>query len=143
MTTVDPPIPTMRQVVIDTTNARATAEFWRQLLGLVYRPGHEPPSAGEDDVAGRDWLNLYDSAGTPRLAFQQVPVLTPTTWPDHDVPQQLHLDLTVDSVAELDAVHERVLNLGGELRLDRSDDVDEPLRVYVDPAGHTFCVFVS
>lgn len=135
--------PKWGQVVIDTTDARATAEFWRQLLGLVYRPGHEPPPTGQDDVAGRDWLNLYESDGTPRLAFQQVPSLTPTTWPDHAVPQQLHLDLTVDDATDLDEVHEHVLGLGGHLRLDRSDDAEEPLRVYADPAGHTFCVFVG
>lgn len=135
--------PHLRQVVIDTPDARGTAEFWRQLLGLVYRPGHEPPPAGDDDPAGRDWLNLYERDGTPRLAFQQVPTLPPTTWPDDGVPQQLHLDLAVDSVRELDEVHERVLSLGGQLRRDRSDDPDEPLRVYTDPAGHTFCVFVA
>lgn len=140
--TVDTSRPKLCQVVLDTIDARGTAEFWRQLLGLVYRPGHEPPAAGQDDPEGRDWLNLFDPDGTPRLAFQQVPSLEPTTWPDHAVPQQLHLDLTVDTVAELDAVHERVLALGGELRLDRSDDPEEPLRVFVDPAGHTFCVFV-
>jgi catechol 2,3-dioxygenase-like lactoylglutathione lyase family enzyme len=139
---VEHPTPRMCQVVLDTTDARASAEFWRQLLGLVYRPGHEPPPAGRDDVAGRDWLNLFDPDGTPRLAFQQVSTLAATTWPDHRVPQQLHLDLTVDSVDELDAVHGRVLALGGELRLDRSDD-PEPLRVFVDPAGHPFCVFVG
>lgn len=141
--TTEHPTPTLSQVVIDTTDARETAEFWRQLLGLVYRPGHEPPSPGEEAVAGRDWLNLRDPDGTPRLAFQQVPSLEPTTWPDHTVPQQLHLDLTVDSVAGLHAAHERVLALGGQLRLDRSDDPEEPLRVYVDPAGHTFCIFVA
>jgi len=27
--------------------------------------------------------------------------------------------------------------------LDRSDDADEPLYVYADPAGHPFCVFVA
>lgn len=133
----------MAQVVVDTTDVRATAEFWRQLLDLVYRPGHEPPPAGTDDPAGRDWLNLRDHDGAPRLAFQHVPSLAPTTWPDHTVPQQLHLDLTVDNVADLDAVHERVLALGGQMRLDRSDDPQEPLRVYADPAGHTFCVFVA
>lgn len=135
--------PKMGQVVLDTTDARGTAEFWRQLLGLVYRPRHEPPPEGQDDPAGRDWLNLFEPDGTPCLAFQQVPTVTPTTWPEPDVPQQLHLDLTVEGVAELDAVHERVLSLGGRLALDRSDDPEEPLRVYVDPAGHTFCVFVA
>lgn len=59
------------------------------------------------------------------------------------MPQQVHLDLTVDDVHALDAVHGRVLALGGVLRLDRSDDAEEPLRVYVDPDGHPFCVFVS
>ena len=43
----------------------------------------------------------------------------------------------------LDVQHERVLALGGTLRLDRTDDPDEPLRVYADPAGHPFCVFVA
>jgi hypothetical protein len=36
-----------------------------------------------------------------------------------------------------------VLALGGELRLDRTDDPDEPLRAYASPAGHVFCVFVA
>jgi len=132
----------LRQVVLDTTDARRSAEFWRQLLGLVYRSGHEAPAAGEDDPDGRDWLNLRRPDGAPLLAFQQVSELPRATWPSTVVPQQMHLDLTVADVAELDAVHVRVLELGGVLRLDRSDDPEEPLRVYADPDGHPFCVFV-
>lgn len=135
--------PRLRQVVLDSTDARRAAEFWRQLLGLVYRPGQEPPPSGEDDPDGRDWLNLRLLDGTPLLAFQQVEALPPATWPATSVPQQLHLDITVRDVAELDAVHERVLTLGGTLRLDRADDQEEPLRVYADPDGHPFCVFVT
>jgi catechol 2,3-dioxygenase-like lactoylglutathione lyase family enzyme len=132
----------LRQVVLDTTDARRAAEFWRQLLGLVDRSGHEPPASGEDDPDGRDWLNLRRPDGSPLLAFQQVERLPASTWPSDDVPQQVHLDLTVADRVELDAVHERVLALGGVLRLDRSDDPEEPLRVYADPDGHPFCVFV-
>lgn len=128
----------LRQVVLDTTDVRRAAEFWRQLLGLVYRPGHEPGPSGDDP----DWLNLRRTDGTPLLAFQQVESLPVSTWPSDEVPQQLHLDLTVADRAELDAVHRRVLELGGVLRLDRSDDQEEPLRVYADPDGHPFCVFV-
>lgn len=135
--------PRLRQVVLDSTDARRAAEFWRQLLGLVYRPGHELPAPGADDPAGRDWLNLRLADGTPLLAFQQVPELTPSTWPEHRVPQQLHLDLTVLDVEELSAVHGTVLALGGALRLDRSDDPEEPLHVFADPDGHPFCVFVA
>lgn len=136
-------VPRLRQVVFDTPDARGSAEFWRQLLGLIYREGHEPPPPGEPDVAGADWLNLHDADGRPCLAFQQVDELATATWPDPIVPQQLHLDLTVPDVDELDAVHARVMQLGGELRLDRADDPEEPLRVYADPAGHPFCVFVA
>jgi len=34
-------------------------------------------------------------------------------------------------------------SFGARLRLDRSDDEDEPLRVYADPSGHPFCIFVA
>ena len=135
--------PQLSQVVVDTTDARRAAEFWRRLLGLVYRPGDEPPAPDEDDPAGRDWLCLRRPDGAPLLAFQQVDELPRSTWPDSAVPQQLHLDTTVASTDELDAVHERVLALGGTLLLDRSDDPEEPLRAYADPDGHPFCVFVS
>ena len=139
----NPSRPRLRQVVLDTTDARRLAEFWRQLLGLRYRPGHEPPAPGADDPAGRDWLNLFTADGSPCLAFQQVSALPRSTWPSPGVPQQLHFDLSVGDVAELDAVHDHVLALGGELRSDRSADPDEPLRVYADPDGHPFCVFVA
>jgi Glyoxalase-like domain len=43
--------PELRQVVLDSTDARALAEFYRQLLGLRYRPGDEPPAAGQPDPA--------------------------------------------------------------------------------------------
>jgi catechol 2,3-dioxygenase-like lactoylglutathione lyase family enzyme len=136
-------VPNLLQVVLDCTDPRALAEFYRRLLGLVYRPGDEPPAPGQVDERGSDWLVLTTADGVRKLAFQRVDTLPAATWPDGPVPQQLHLDMTVPSVAELDAQHERVLRLGGQLLLDRSDDPDEPLRVYADPAGHPFCIFVA
>jgi hypothetical protein len=135
--------PAILQVVLDGTDARVLAEFYRKLFGLEYRPGDEPPAAGEPDERGADWLVLRNPHGGPQLAFQQVTELTPTTWPDDRVPQQLHLDTCVSSVAELDAQHARALDLGAKLVFDRSDDPGEPLRVYADPAGHPFCIFVD
>ena len=137
-----PSYPTIVQVVLDTTDARGLAEFYRQVLGLEYRPGDGLPSAGEPDERGLDWLVLRNPGGV-QFAFQQVTEQVQSTWPDKSVPQQLHLDTTVGSVEELDAQHERVLALGGRLRFDRSDDPEEPLRVYADPAGHPFCIFVG
>ncbi len=136
-------VPDFQHVVLDCTDARGLAEFYRQLLGFRYRPGDEPPTAGEPDPKGEDWLVLRDEAGTNRLAFQQVATLPAATGPEGPIPQQLHLDLTVRSEAELDAQHARALGLGARMLLDRTDDPEEPLRVYADPAGHPFCIFVA
>ncbi len=130
-------VPTLLQVVLDATDNRALAEFYRELLGYRYRPGDET-----NDPDGDQWLVLRDQNGVNKLAFALVPELPESTWPDGPVPQQLHLDLTVSSVAELDEQHERALALGARLLEDRSTDPEEPLRVYADPAGHPFCIFV-
>ncbi len=139
---MDETVPTIRQVVLDTTDARALAEFYRELFDLRYRDGDEPPGDGEPDPRGQDWLVLRGGDGVP-LAFQQVAALPPVTWPEGPVPQQLHLDATVPDVAALDAQHARAVALGARLLRDRSDDPEEPLRVYADPAGHPFCLFVG
>jgi hypothetical protein len=125
-------------VVLDCTDPRGLAEFYRQLLGFAYRPGDDVP-----DPTADDWLVLQDSDGRARIAFQQVSELPEATWPTRQVPQQLHLDLTVATTADLDVQHERALSLGARLLQDRSADEDEPLRVYADLAGHPFCIFVA
>jgi catechol 2,3-dioxygenase-like lactoylglutathione lyase family enzyme len=130
--------PRLFQTVLDCTDARALAEFYRELLGYQYRPGHE-----QVDPAGDYWLVICDASGERRLAFQQVPELPEPTWPEGPRPQMLHLDLAVPTAAELDAQHRRILRLGARLLQDRRDDPQEPLYVYADPAGHPFCVFVS
>ena len=135
-------VPILRQTVLDTTDARRLAEFYRQLLGLAYRPGDESPAAGEDDPRGRDWLVLRNPGGG-QLAFQQVDDFPRSTWPEPGVPQQLHLDLTVGTRDALGMVHERALALGARLLRDDADDPDEPIYVYADPDGHSFCVFVA
>ena len=136
-----PTYPTLLHTVLDTTEPRRLAEFYRELLGLQYRPGDEPPTDDTPDDA--DWLVLTDSDGVRKLAFQEVEHLERTTWPDHDVPMQLHLDMTVPSVEELETQRERALALGATQVLDRSDDEVEPLYVFADLSGHPFCIFLA
>lgn len=133
--------PRLLHTVLDTTASRELAEFYRRLLGLRYRPGDDPPAGGAPDDA--DWLVLVDEAGTRKLAFQQVDELSRTTWPRPGVPMQLHLDLTVESVAELEQQRARAEELGAQVLLDRTDHPQEPLYVLADPSGHPFCVFVA
>ncbi len=135
--------PVLRAVVLDATDARALGEFYRGLLGYVYRSGDEPPPPGAPDPHGDEWLVLRDRTGTARLAIQHVDELPPATWPKPVVPQQLHLDMTVADVDELARQHDRALSLGATELEDRSRSVEEPLYVLADPAGHPFCIFVS
>ena len=74
--------PALRAVVLDAVDARAVAEFYRELLGYVYRPGDEPPPPGRPDPQGEDWLVLVDRDGEARLAVQHVAELPTSTWPD-------------------------------------------------------------
>lgn len=129
-------IPRLLHTVIDTTDVRGLAEFYRELLGLTYRPGDETPTEGED------WLVLRDDAGSNVLAFQLVERLERTTWPDPAVPMQLHLDFTVPDAEELERQRSRAEALGATVLFDRTDDPEEPLYVFTDPSGHPFCIFV-
>lgn len=132
-----PTYPQMLHTVIDTTAPRGLAEFYRRLLGYRYRDGDAP---SEDDEV--EWLVLTDSGGTRKLAFQLVAELTATTWPSSEVPMQMHVDFVVGDVDELHRQRKRAEGLGATMLLDRSDDPDEPLYVFGDPAGHPFCIFV-
>jgi catechol 2,3-dioxygenase-like lactoylglutathione lyase family enzyme len=135
--------PRIAQVVIDTTDARALAEFYRQLFGLEYRAGDEPPAPNQPDPRGGDWLVLRNTQGGPQLAFQQTEGVRPSTWPDPAVPQMFHLDTVVATREHLQIQRDRALALGATELFDRTDDQDEPLYVFADPAGHPFCIFVG
>ncbi len=126
--------PRLVNTVLDATDARALAEFYRQLLNLNYRPGDE----GTDDA---DWLVLVTAEGQRILAFQKTETLHRTTWPSPDVPMQMHLCFQVDEPADLDVQRGRAEALGATLLLHRTDEPDEPLYVLADPAGHPFCLY--
>lgn len=131
--------PQLLQTVLDATDVRSLAEFYRQLLGMEYRDGDEP-SGGEDTP---DWLVIQDASGSRRLAFQLAEELKPPTWPSPEVPMQMHLDCMVESLEELVNHRDRALELGAQVVYTRLDDPEEPLVVLSDPAGHPFCLFVG
>src|SRR5262245_58536910 len=108
----------MLHTAIDSTDARGLAEFYRELLGIRSRRGDEPPADGTPDDA--DWLVLVDADGHRKLAFQEVQRLERTTWPEHEVPMQMHIDFTVSSVEELMRHRGRAESLGARLLLDRT-----------------------
>ncbi|SFN41427.1 VOC family protein [Mycetocola miduiensis] len=114
----------LRSVVLDCPNPDELASFYEELLGMG-RIIDEP-----------DWVALKSADGGPRVAFQLVDGYNPPQWPGQVVPQQSHLDVTV---VDLDAAEQKVLALGATDAGYREDD----FRVYLDPAGHPFCLCVD
>ena len=73
-----------------------------------------------------------------RICFQQADDYAPPTWPTGERPQQFHLDVTVDDV---DATEPEVLALGATRHEFQPGIEDgDTFRVYLDPAGHPFCL---
>ena len=70
------------------------------------------------------------------LAFQQVDDYVTPTWPGGAHPQQVHLDIAVADIAGLEP---RVLAAGATLH-EHQPLAGRRFRVYLDPAGHPFCL---
>jgi catechol 2,3-dioxygenase-like lactoylglutathione lyase family enzyme len=133
--------PVLMHTAVQATDPRALAEFYRELLGLHYRPGDGPPTDGSAD--DKDWLVLLDADGKRLVAIQGVATLPRSTWPSPEVPMQLHLDFRVSTVEELQRHRQRAEALGATLLLDRTGEPGEPLYALADPAGHPFCILVG
>lgn len=133
--------PVLMQTAIDAPDCRGLAEFYRELLGLQYCPGDEPPADGAE--ADADWLVLVDAQGRRVLAVQEKADMVLPTWPSEEVSMQMHMDFRVPTVGELQRHRERAEALGARLLYDRSEDDGEPLFVLADPAGHPFCLLVG
>jgi catechol-2,3-dioxygenase len=69
------------------------------------------------------------------LTIQRVAGLPPVTWPEGDVPKQLHLELAVD---DLDASEKAILGAGATKP--EAQPSPDRWRVLIDPAGHPFCI---
>lgn len=122
----DAALPTVSACVLAAPDARALAEFYRGLLGW-------------DVVADEpDWVKLAPPEGGMGLSFQTEAGHVPPVWPAEPGEQQMmmHLDIRVE---DLDAVGARAVETGARLA---DFQPQEGVRVYFDPAGHPFCLFL-
>lgn len=121
------PTLTLAGIVLGAPDPRTLAEFYRTLLSwdvVTDEPG---------------WVQLAPPGGTrPRLSFQEEPAHVRPTWPAGPGDQQMmiHLDIHVD---DLDAAGAHALEAGAVLA---DHQPQEDVRVYLDPAGHPFCLFL-
>ena len=119
---------TLWGVVLDSRDPAGLASFYEQLLDWERRSDEDPT-----------WVTSgpRGSDGRPGLSFQLEENHEPPTWPAQpgDQRMQFHLDILVD---DLDAAGAKAVALGANLaEFQPQDDV----RVYLDPAGHPFCLF--
>lgn len=68
------------------------------------------------------------------FCFQKVEAYTAPVWPGQDVPQQMHIDVVVD---DFDTAEAAVLELGATKA---EEQPGTKFRVFLDPAGHPFCL---
>jgi predicted enzyme related to lactoylglutathione lyase len=86
--------------------------------------------------ASSDWGEIRSEDGQC-ICFQPVHGYATPRWPDQEVPQQMHLDVMVE---DLDAGEAAVLELGATKH---EYQPGTTFRVFLDPAGHPFCLCVS
>jgi catechol 2,3-dioxygenase-like lactoylglutathione lyase family enzyme len=118
---------TWSSVTLDAPDPDALARFYARLLG--WQIAVEEP----------DWVKLAAPDGGATLSFQTESNYARPAWPARDGDQQMmmHLEIRVDDLATASAHAEAC---GATLAdFQPQDDV----RVYLDPAGHPFCLWLG
>ena len=123
------PSVTFTASVLGTPDPRGLARFYQRLLGWPLR----------DDTD--EWATLRPSDGSTGLSFQLEREHVPPVWPPEPGTQQMqqHLDFFVDDLDAACALAEEA----GARPIGAHEDDEEIVRVYRDPAGHPFCLFVT
>ncbi|GAA0953660.1 VOC family protein [Kribbella koreensis] len=110
-------------VVLDCPDPAALAAFYGAILDWK--------------VENRDgWSEIRADYGHC-IGFQRVEDYRAPAWPGQDVPQQMHHDIMVE---DLDAGEAAVLELGATKP---EHQPGTTFRVFLDPAGHPFCLCVD
>jgi catechol 2,3-dioxygenase-like lactoylglutathione lyase family enzyme len=120
-----PPPMSLTATVLDAPDPRELAAFYQRLTGWPI---------GKDEP---EWVTLRPPGGGPGLSFQREDAYVPPVWPAGSGDQQLqmHLDIEVEDLDEAGAFVEAA---GAVLATYQPQD---DVRVYLDPAGHPFCLW--
>jgi catechol 2,3-dioxygenase-like lactoylglutathione lyase family enzyme len=118
---------TLTATVLGAPDPRALARFYQRLLGW---------SLGSDEPG---WVTLRPPGGGAGLSFQAEEAHVRPAWPagPGDQQMQLHLDIEVD---DLEAAGAQAVAAGA---VPAEHQPQEDVRVYLDPAGHPFCLWVD
>jgi predicted enzyme related to lactoylglutathione lyase len=110
-------------IVVDCPDPVRLAEFYGAVLDWKVE-------------ASPDWAEVRAEYGQV-ICFQPVENYQAPVWPGQEHPQQMHLDVMVD---DLDTGEAAVRELGATLA---EHQPGKTFRVFLDPAGHPFCLCIS
>ncbi|MEU4393214.1 VOC family protein [Kribbella sp. NPDC023855] len=116
------PIGQFPSVVLDCADHAELATFYGALLDWKVQ-------------VSDDWAEIRTD--NQCICFQPVKGYRPPQWPEQQVPQQMHLDIMVE---DLDTAEKAVLELGATKH---DHQPGTTFRVFLDPAGHPFCLCVD
>jgi hypothetical protein len=108
-------------VTLDCSDPQPLAEFWAAMLG-----GEVKFTSPTTVMVRTDWA---------WVAAFHIEDYVPPTWPDNEVPKQIHLDL---GVTDLDAAVAAAERLGATSA--PGQPAPDRRRILFDPAGHPFCL---
>lgn len=111
----------LRGITLDCSDPDVLGRFYQQLTGMNVL------------FSSDDYVALGD--GGTAIGCQRVENYQAPEWPGQRLPQQLHLDFMVE---DLDAVLGLVTSLGATQA--EHQPGGERYRVFLDPAGHPFCL---
>ncbi|MHA3703841.1 VOC family protein [Jatrophihabitans sp. YIM 134969] len=126
--------PKLDLVILDCPDPMALARFYGEVLGWEIDPESAEHFADLTPPGGR--ISRDNPDGRTTLSFQRIDDWVAPTWPGGSHPQQFHLDLVVD---DIDASEPDVLAAGARVH-EHQPSQDGGFRVYLDPAGHPFCL---
>ncbi|GAB2596258.1 glyoxalase [Paractinoplanes abujensis] len=118
---------TLTATVLDASDARALAAFYQRLLGWS--------ATQEED----HWVVLGAPGGGAGLSFQTEKLYRRPVWPARagEPQMSMHLDIRVE---DLEAACAHATRAGATLA---DFQPQENVRVFLDPDGHPFCLYVD
>ncbi|GAA2251681.1 VOC family protein [Streptomyces amakusaensis] len=117
-------------LVLDSAEPMQLAEFYAALLGADLHLGDDP-----------EFIEIIGQRGV-HLAIRRDLGHAPPSWPRPEGSHQAHLRILVDS-DDMDEAEREAVGLGARPVDAKENSGPREVRIYADPAGHSFSLAVS
>lgn len=123
-------VPKRTVLVLDCSEQAELADFYAELLGAESHMAADPDVV---EIIGNDGVHL---------AVRKDHGYAPPSWPRPDDASQAHLRILV-SQDDIDEAEREAISLGARPLDTKDNGGRHDVRLYADPAGHSFALVVS